>query len=69
MHLIHLPRLLPVDDVSPAILRIPLNGEEVRIIVNVFICMNSIDVLGPMGPRTLCNACGLVYSKMIRKKD
>ncbi|KAL0066098.1 hypothetical protein AAF712_006930 [Marasmius tenuissimus] len=24
---------------------------------------------GPMGPRTLCNACGLVYAKMIKKRD
>jgi len=23
---------------------------------------------GPMGPRTLCNACGLVYAKMIKKR-
>ncbi|KAI0698374.1 hypothetical protein BC835DRAFT_1269062, partial [Cytidiella melzeri] len=21
---------------------------------------------GPMGPRTLCNACGLVYAKLVR---
>ncbi|KAJ3905902.1 hypothetical protein F5879DRAFT_694627 [Lentinula edodes] len=24
---------------------------------------------GPMGPRTLCNACGLVYAKLIKKRD
>lgn len=23
---------------------------------------------GPMGPRTLCNACGLVYAKLIKKR-
>ncbi len=23
---------------------------------------------GPMGPRTLCNACGLVYAKMMKKR-
>ncbi|EJU03571.1 hypothetical protein DACRYDRAFT_21118 [Dacryopinax primogenitus] len=23
---------------------------------------------GPMGPRTLCNACGLVYGKLVNKK-
>ncbi|PCH44445.1 hypothetical protein WOLCODRAFT_90848 [Wolfiporia cocos MD-104 SS10] len=24
---------------------------------------------GPMGPRTLCNACGLVYAKLIKKRN
>ncbi|KAL6307224.1 hypothetical protein BKA93DRAFT_94969 [Sparassis latifolia] len=24
---------------------------------------------GPMGPRTLCNACGLVYAKLIKKRS
>ncbi|KAF9553662.1 hypothetical protein CPC08DRAFT_218383 [Agrocybe pediades] len=24
---------------------------------------------GPLGPRTLCNACGLVYAKLIKKRD
>ncbi|KAI5823292.1 hypothetical protein K523DRAFT_255429 [Schizophyllum commune Tattone D] len=24
---------------------------------------------GPMGPRTLCNACGLVYAKMVKKRQ
>ncbi|THU79871.1 hypothetical protein K435DRAFT_638677, partial [Dendrothele bispora CBS 962.96] len=24
---------------------------------------------GPMGPRTLCNACGLVYAKLMKKRD
>lgn len=23
---------------------------------------------GPMGPRTLCNACGLVYAKMVKRR-
>jgi hypothetical protein len=23
---------------------------------------------GPLGPRTLCNACGLVYAKLIKKR-
>jgi len=23
---------------------------------------------GPMGPRTLCNACGLVYAKLIKRR-
>jgi hypothetical protein len=24
---------------------------------------------GPMGPRTLCNACGLIWAKLARKKN
>ncbi|KAL1762739.1 hypothetical protein FB107DRAFT_198765 [Schizophyllum commune] len=24
---------------------------------------------GPMGPRTLCNACGLVYAKMVKRRQ
>ena len=28
------------------------------------VCANSESM--PIGPRTLCNACGLVYAKMVR---
>ena len=32
----------------------------------LYVFLNSPLILGDLGPRTLCNACGLVYAKMVR---